>query len=263
MSKEELSLLIYVAAVFLGFVIFTVVFVVAFQRRKNKFLLERIEAQQRFEREIETSKLEIQEQTLRNIAWELHDNIGQLLSVVNMQLNIMMQQAPKEFGDQLIDTKSTVSQTVAEVRMLSKTLNHDVIQKNGLITSLQVESERFNRLQFLKSDLEVLGNEIDLPSDHEIIIFRILQEFFSNVIKHAKANNLFVLLDYQSDKLIINVADDGIGFDTNTCHGNSGMETMKSRASLIGAKYEISSEVGKGTKLQIEYNLNYDKNRQS
>ena len=89
MSKEEVSLLIYVVAVLLCFVIFGVILVIAFQKRKNKFLIERIEAQQRFEREIETSRYEIQEQTLRNIAWELHDNVGQLLSVVNMQLNLI------------------------------------------------------------------------------------------------------------------------------------------------------------------------------
>ncbi|MFT5103241.1 MAG: signal transduction histidine kinase, partial [Candidatus Latescibacterota bacterium] len=90
MSKEEVSLLIYVVAVLLGFTVFGVILFISTQKRKNKFLIESIEARQRFEREIEISRLEIKEQTLRNIGWELHDNVGQLLSVVNMQLNMML-----------------------------------------------------------------------------------------------------------------------------------------------------------------------------
>ena len=263
MSKEQISLLIYVAAVLLCFVVFIVVFVIAFQKRKNKFLIERIEAQQRFEREIETSRLEIQEQTLRNIAWELHDNVGQLLSVVNMQLNLMIPNAPEQLLDQLNDAKTLVSETVQEVRTLSKTLNHDVIVKNGLVASVKVEVSRFNKLQFLVAELKVIGEEITLFSEHDIIIFRILQEFFSNVIKHAKAKKLFVLLDYQPESLKIVVEDDGVGFNMSIQSQNSGLETMKKRAALIHARFNLISSEGNGTKLELNYPYLYAQNGQA
>lgn len=263
MSKEETSLLIYVAVSLLGFIVFAVTFVIAFQKRKNKFLIERIEAQQRFEREIETSRFEIQEQTLRNIAWELHDNVGQLLSVVNMQLNLIIPKAPEEILDQLNDAKTLVSETVQEVRTLSKTLNHDVIVKNGLVASVEVEVSRFNKLQFLVASLEVKGEEITLSNEHDIIIFRILQECFSNVIKHARAKKLFVHLDYQSECLKITVQDDGVGFDMNIQSQNSGLETMKNRAALIHASFDLKSSVGNGTKLELNYPYLYAKNREA
>lgn len=257
MSKEEISLLIYVAAVLLCFIVFGVILVIAFQKRKNKFLIERIEAQQRFAREIETSRLEIQEQTLRNIAWELHDNVGQLLSVVNMQLNLIIPKAPEQLLEQLSDTKKLVSETVQEVRTLSKTLNHDVIVKNGLVASVKIEVGRFNKLEFLAAKLEVRGEEITLASEHDIIIFRILQEFFSNVIKHAKAKNLFVLLNYQPNCLTILAEDDGVGFDMSVKSQNSGLETMKNRAFLIHASFELTSAIDKGTKLELNYPYQY------
>jgi len=253
MSKEEVSLLIYVVAVLLGFTVFGVILLISIQKSKNKFLIERIEARQRFEREIEISRLEIQEQTLRNIAWELHDNVGQLLSVVNMQLNLMLPNAPKSLLEQLNDTKALVSDTLQEVRSLSKTLNHDIISKNGLVASINVEVGRFNKLQFLKAKLEVVGKEITLPSEHDIIIFRILQEFFSNVIKHAKSKTLFVHLDYQLECLKITAEDDGIGFDMSIPSQNSGLEIMKNRAVLIHANFDLTSSVGNGTKLELNY----------
>lgn len=95
-----------------------------------------------------------------------------------------------------------------------------------------------------------------ISSANEIIIFRILQEFISNVIKHAKANNLFVLLNYGKNVLEITMQDDGEGFDTVVNTGNSGMQTMKGRAELLEAEFELISSVGEGTTLKLTYPLN-------
>lgn len=253
MPKEEILLIIYFITVLVLAVGVLVIFFVAFHRRKNKFLLERLEAQQKFDQELANSQIEIQEQTLKNIAWELHDNVGQLLSVANMQLNQTLAVAPEELTDSLEETKSLVSDTVQEVRSLSKSLNNDVILKNGLTGSIEVELERFNRLNFLEATLEVTGEAVDIPSADEIIIFRILQEFMSNVIKHAKADKLFVLLKYEANGLDITVGDDGAGFDQQTTPENSGMRTMESRARLLNASYAITSAPGKGTKIHLNY----------
>ncbi len=251
--NQEKLLIVYFIVVLLFFVIFAIVFVVVFQRRKNKFLRERYEAEQRYQRELADSQIEIQEQTLKNIAWELHDNVGQLLSVANIQLNVLMVAAPKEYYDQIKETKVVIQDTVQEIRSLSKVLNNDVVLKNGLIASLQVELDRFKRLGYLDASLKITGDIIPLNSASEIIIFRILQEFLSNVLKHARAAKLFVHLEYQEKALAISVEDNGIGFDTSKKTDSSGMETMKSRASLINADFKIESYIGEGTKLFLSY----------
>ncbi len=253
LKKEEILLLVYFISIIFLLVLFVVVFFMAFQRRKNKFLKERYEAEQRYQRELADSKIEIQEQTLKNIAWELHDNVGQLLSVANIQLNVLMNSVPDTYHDQIKETKGVVQETVQEIRSLSKVLNNDVVLKNGLLKSLQVELDRFNRLDYLKASLKISGDIVPLSSASEIIVFRILQEFLSNVIKHAKASKLFVHLDYKEKTLEISAEDDGVGFDTSQKTDSSGMETMHSRAELLNAEFSIVSQLGKGTSLLIKY----------
>lgn len=253
LSKEETLLIIYFIAIIFFLVVFVVVFFIAFQHRKNKFLKERYEVQQRYQRELADSQIEIQEQTLKNIAWELHDNVGQLLSVANLQLNVLSNVAPSNLLDQINDTKSVVRETILEIRSLSKVLNNDVVLKNGLIATLNVEIDRFKRLGYLDSSMEIYGDIVPLNSANEIIIFRILQEFFSNVLKHARASKLFVHLDYKEQFLEIKIEDDGIGFDPQQKTDSSGMETMRSRARLLNAEFSLISAPGDGTRLILKY----------
>lgn len=250
---QEKLLIVYFIAILLFFAVFAIVFVIAFQRRKNKFLKDRFEAEKRYQRELANSQIEIQEQTLKNIAWELHDNVGQLLSVANIQLNVLMNAAPETFHGQIKETKGIVQETVQEIRSLSKVLNNDVVLKNGLLKSLQVELDRFNRLDYLKASLEISGDIIPINNASEIIIFRILQEFLSNVIKHAKASSLTVRLTYGDQWLEILAIDNGVGFEISQKTDSSGMETMKSRANLLNADFAIVSERGKGTQLFLKY----------
>ena len=160
---------------------------------------------------------------------------------------------PSNVHGQITETKGVVKDAVQEIRTLSKTLNNDVILKNGLLTSLSLELERFNKLKFLEAKFQVEGEDRPIKNSDEIIIFRILQEFFSNVIKHAKAKKLIVLLKYEGDNLEILANDDGVGFDINQETGNSGMVTMRSRAALINTDFQITSQIDEGTTLQLKY----------
>ncbi len=216
-------------------------------------LIEKFEAERKFEKEITSTKIEIQEQTLKNVAWELHDNIGQLLSVVNMQLNMIKGNATDNQIASIDETKEVVNTTIQEVRTLSKTLNNEVIQKNGFFRSLEIELERFNRLKYLEANFIKQGNFQQIASEVEIILFRILQEFFSNVIRHSRAKRLEVNITGNSDKLILSAKDDGIGFDLNMKTESSGLQNMKNRAALLGAQYNLASQIGNGTELQLIY----------
>ena len=258
LKKEEVLLILYFVIIIFLLVSFVVVFFMAFQRRKNKFLIEKFDAKQRFEKELTKSQLEIQEQTFKNIAWELHDNVGQLLSVVNIQLNLLHQNTPDELHPQIEESKEIISEIVHEVRSLSKILNNDVIQQNGLVRSLEIEMERFNRLKFLDARFKIEGEVIPLLNEHEILIFRILQEFLSNVIKHAKASELSVILNYTRDLLTINAKDNGVGFDVQQKKDSSGMQTMKGRALLLKADLSLTSNIGEGTKLLLKYPIRND-----
>ena len=253
MSQETIVLIIYTIAVIFGLLLFVIWFFIAFQNRKNKLLVKQIEAEKRYERELATSQLEIQEQTFKNIGWELHDNVGQLLSVVSIQLNMMLLKAPRTIQKQLKDTSDVLGNTIQEVRNLSKTLNNEVVNKNGLIRSLEIEVERFNRLKYLKASFEVNGKIICISAAHEILIFRIYQEFLANVMKHSKAKNLSVTLNFNANDLEIIAEDNGVGFDTSQKTESSGLQTIKGRAKLLNAKYSLTSIIDNGTKLVLLY----------
>ncbi|MBP2833635.1 histidine kinase [Aquimarina sp. U1-2] len=255
LEKEQILLIIYFTVIILFFLVFGIIFFIAFQRRKNKLLLDKLKAEQRFEDEIFKSRIEIQEQALKNVSWELHDNIGQLLSTAVMQINIMGTSLEKEALDSLQDVRKLVGDSLQEIRNLSKTLNNEVIHNIGLEKSIRVELDRFEKLRFLKTNLFIHGEEVHINPKDEIILYRIIQEFFSNTIKHAEAAHLSVVLEYTPHALIIKVEDDGVGFDMKSVQANSGLLNMKSRAALVKADFNYSSSLGKGVSITLSYPL--------
>ena len=179
LQKEQIILIVYFTLIILFFIVFGIVFFVAFHRRKNILLLEKLKAEKQFEEELQNSKLEIQEQTLKNVSWELHDNIGQLLSTAVMQINILGTTLDQEVADAMNDVRSLVSDSLQEIRNLSKTLNHEVIENIGLEKSILVELARFEKLNFLKTEFTSTGDPAYIDPKDEIILYRIIQEFFS------------------------------------------------------------------------------------
>ncbi len=253
LSEEEVLLIIYFISIIFILIVFGMVFFMAFQRRKNKLIQEKLLVELNYKTEIEKSKFEIQEQTLKNVAWELHDNIGQLLSVVNMQLNIMSKKDCDDFQIHLKEVKTIVQTTVQEVRSLSKTLNNEVVLLMGLNRSIEIEMERIERLNYAKTNYEITGITKPIKEEDGIFIFRIIQEFLSNSVKHAKAKKITLHLQYTENILYLTLTDDGIGFDTSLKTESSGLQNMKNRAELIQAEFSLSSIIGEGTKLKLTY----------
>jgi signal transduction histidine kinase len=248
MQESEKVVLIISTFLVLFFVSALIILFSIFQKKKNSLVEERKKIKERFEREITETEIEIREETLRNISWELHDNIGQLLTLAKIQL----QDASKE---NIKEVSETISKGLAEVRALSKLINPEVLNNINLSEAVQLEIDRFNRLNFMEAVLIILGNEKEIDKKHTRIIFRILQEFFSNTIKHSRASTLKVSLDYQKEDLIIIAKDNGVGFLSEVKNEGIGLLNIKNRAKLIGAKSKFTSEKNQGTALEIHYKL--------
>jgi signal transduction histidine kinase len=143
---------------------------------------------------------------------------------------------------------------LAEVRQLSKTLNNEVILNIGFEKSITNELSRLKRMKFASAELIVVGERQPFADrKHEIIIFRIIQEFLSNSVKYSEAQNLSITLNYQLKNLMITLKDDGKGFDVNSVEKGSGLINMKSRALLINANLNLISEPNKGVTLVLNY----------
>ncbi|WP_242204402.1 sensor histidine kinase [Aestuariivivens insulae] len=255
-TASERYLLVYMVTVLVIITTLVIVFFIVFQKRKNKLLLDRIKQQQAFEEEIAQAQTETQEQTLKNIGWELHDNIGQMLSFANMQLSILKMQVADEVKDKFKDTADALKDSLNEVRALSRTLNNDVVLNLGFEQSITNELNRLKKMKFETATFQIIGEKRAFNNNkHEIILFRILQEFLSNSVKYAEAKNVSITLDYQPNELLIIAKDDGKGFDVDTIEKGSGLINMKSRAALIHANLDIDSKPHGGVTLEITYPL--------
>lgn len=247
MESEERKIILFATTlIIILFVVFILLLFGFYQKRKNLLLEQKEEDKKRFEREIAETQIEIREETLRNISWELHDNIGQLLTLAKIQLQNASEESIKEVSE-------TITKGLKEVRALSKLINPEAIDNIDLKDAIQLEVDRFNRLNFIDASLVILGVQKNIDKKHRIIVFRILQEFFSNTIKHSRASILKIILDYRDTILVISAKDNGVGFSTDTKKDGIGLINIKKRADLIGAEIQFLSEKNKGTLLEIKY----------
>ena len=235
----------------------TLVFLFIFIQKKKKFhYKEKQKFKETFSIELAKSQNEIRERAMENLSWEIHDNVGQLLSVSKLQLNRLETKIPKDIKPDLHEVTILVSKSLKDLRALSKSLNPIAIKKTGLVKALEIEVDRYNRLNFIQANIEINNEPFRLDKEKEIILFRIVQEFIHNSIRHAKASKLDILLNYNNDELEITVSDNGIGFDINQKSVNKGIGllNMKGRAKLIKAKFNMTSIKGKGTTGYIKCN---------
>jgi len=254
MEKDELKLLIFgISLVLLILGIAIVILFFYFQQKKTSFLLRRAKDKKKFEEELGKSRVEIREQTFENISWEIHDNVGQLLSIAKMQLNILQPSLTKNQQKELNETNELIGKSLQELRSLAKALNPKYFKTLGLLKAIKLELERYNRMKFITAKLEVLGKCVPLPDDKGIILFRIMQEFFNNTMKHSKSTELNVKLEYQPEQLLIDIRDHGVGFDYKTIDGTEGLglSTMKNRAKLIGVSFNLKSIKNEGTFIKL------------
>jgi signal transduction histidine kinase len=251
--STSIFLLLIIAAAFLIFRIYL--------KKKRSFIEEKEGMKIIFEKAILQSQVEIQEQTLQTISQEIHDNIGQTLSLVKLNLNTI-NLANENAEEKINFSKELVSKAITDLRILSKTLNKDSILSTGLLKALDNELQLVKRSTEMKISLTTSGNIYKLDGKIELILFRIIQEGLNNIIKHSNASIILIHAGYLPNELQVIIKDDGNGFDVLPGGGykeqGSGLLNMKNRAELIGGMFEIVSSI-QGTTITITApNNNYE-----
>lgn len=260
MEQKALQIIILFTVILLFIILVVFVLLMTFyQKKKTSFILREREQEKRFEKTLTESQIEIRENALKNIGWELHDNVGQLLSLARLELNILQPNVKEKNRPKVQEISQLIGDSLQDIRSLSKTLNPEVINNMGLIQAIENDINRFNRLKFLKASLKIEGEVYQLPQKDVIILFRILQEFFNNTVKHSKASTLKVEITYSPSKVHLCAKDNGTGYDEKKIKKGSGLINMKSRANLIKTKIKQKSS-SEGTKIELVYtNINPQK----
>jgi two-component system, NarL family, sensor kinase len=264
-SQEILTSVIggTIILILLGGVIISFLFI--YQKRHNKFISEKKELESQFQQTLLQSQLEIQEQTLKNISQEIHDNVGQVLTLA--KLNLATTAVQDEASTEKINTsKQLIAKAIQDLRDLSRSLDTDYVEEMGLVRSIEYELELLKKTGTIETELSIEGKAIRLEKQKELILFRIVQEAIHNIMKHAEAKKIAVLVQFQPNELSVRIVDDGKGFDLSPLKdpGNQtfgfGLRNMNSRATLIGAKFLMNSTIEKGTEVYLSLPLNGDIN---
>jgi signal transduction histidine kinase len=244
--------------------IFIVVFL--FYYRKRQMTFQRHE--QEFQQTLLKTQLEIQEQTMKNISLEIHDNVGQLLSLAKLNLTTIDNAPPGKKDEKIRDSKELVTKAIKDLRNLSHSLNTDYITEIGLSRAIEMELIQIKKVGELDTHFVTDGPPFELEETQELIVFRIMQETFNNIMKHAKARLITVRLSFEQGVMSVVICDNGVGFDLGLLKYETasekglGIRNMNNRAKLIGASFTMTSTLGNGTTTTIripQNNLNLPK----
>jgi PAS domain S-box-containing protein len=228
---------------------------------RKKFLQEQKASEARL-RALSVKLQEVEEAGRKEIARELHDRVGQSLTALNINLNILHNQLRPEqmekVNTRLMDSIELVEETTVSIRDVMAELRPQVLDDYGLAASLRWYSERFSKRTVIKVALETATiDETRFSEEIETALFRISQEAFTNITKYARATNVLVTAVKAAESISLTIVDDGRGFNVEDDRSlqyvqNWGLTNMRERAETLGGQFQIESGLGKGTRLKVE-----------
>ncbi|WP_409343766.1 sensor histidine kinase [Paenibacillus sp. MBLB4367] len=202
-----------------------------------------------------------QEEERKRIAREIHDGLAQTMANVVLRAEIsermLSMGQPEAVKDELIELKGQVRGGLEEVRKIIFNLRPMALDDLGLVPTLRRFVQDFEERTKIRASIELIGRETRLPSGMEVAIFRLVQETFSNVLKHANASFISLEITFQAKMVKIAVLDNGIGFDvglieSKIAKGNHfGLMGMRERIELLEGRMDIESTPSAGSKISM------------
>jgi two-component system, NarL family, sensor kinase len=256
-NSEILTTIILGGVLFLFLVIVIFISAIRYQKKQKTHLLEKQQLQSQFAETLLQSQLEIQEQTLQRVSWELHDNLGQVASIIKINLNTLNLADATAAAEKIEGTKDLTRQLIHDIKALSLSLGSERLKQTGLLRALETEIDRLNKTGQFTASLTLNGAMPDINDDTVVIIYRMSQEIMNNMIKHSGAKNIHIGLTVSKKVFTLAFADDGAGFDLKEKaeNGGAGLKNLYSRAALINAVLSITTSQGKGTNISIQLTL--------
>ncbi|MFC3561811.1 sensor histidine kinase [Pedobacter jamesrossensis] len=253
---QIISLIILASLVFLLMPIFLLMYIRSYNRHKKNHIAEKQNMQQKFDSEILKTHIEVQEQTMQTIATELHDNIGQLLSLTTLTLNSIKIPENEKVTEKVNNSLSLVNKSIKEIRELAKILHGEQIVESGIGNAIEQEINWLKRVGGYKLSInnDLLDIKISSP-DKDLIILRLLQEIINNIIKHAQATSIQIDTCLKNDTLLLTVKENGVGFDYDEAKNKKsgmGLSSVQKRIEMIKGKIDVNSTIEKGTSIFIE-----------
>ena len=240
-------------------------------------LMEDLAASEERIRQLAEHMLHVEEMERRRISRELHDEAGQSLLCIRLQIELLEHSLPPdkiEWIGKLRETRDLTERTIIEMRRLIAALSPAVLEQLGLGAALRQLANRFRRLHPIRVKLQ-LGRLARLPQGPEIILYRLVQECFNNIAKHSRATAVNVSVSSADEEVRLKVEDNGVGFNIDEAFARRdsyGLSGMRERVALLGGCFEIQSwpvqqipatgrKKSRGTKVMISFPLSKNAGR--
>ena len=255
-GSDEIKISIIIAAfIFLLAPASIILYIFAYNQRKKRHIEEKAQMKLTFEAEIPKTQLEIQEQTMQTIGADLHDNIGQLLSLTSLTLNSIEIENRLKSQQKIEAAIDLTLRSIKEMRLLGKLLQGDRLVVLGLPEAIRYQMSWLERSGQYRISYSQEG---EMPGvnhpNKDLILFRILQEILNNIIKHARATQIDIKLAYPDNALQLQIYDNGVGFDADNLAADKigmGLQNIRKRAAIVDGDVSIRSANGEGTDITI------------
>jgi two-component system, NarL family, sensor kinase len=258
-DKADQSIVIFVLTSILLIVLlisFIVTIIYRYQQKQNNYFKDIETLKTSYENALLLSQLEIQEQTFQNISREIHDSIGQKLTLAKLHLNTLDFVEEKITREHVSDSTAMISEAINDLTDLSRSMSSEIILSNGLIKALEFEVNQLQKSGLYKIAINISGNPVFMESATELLLFRIVQEAINNIIKHAEATAIHLHLHYNTSMLTMEITDNGKGFTVDRTNFGTGLQNIKKRAALLKGSFDINTLAGSGTELRVDIPLN-------
>ena len=254
-QQEDFLITIVIASVFFVLIgIFLMILVFYFLRRQRKNRMEKEDMRNRFEQTLLNTQLEIQEHTFNYISQEIHGNIGQILSLVRINMNVLSE----KFGEDNFDTTDELlGKAIRDLRNLSHNLNSNRLKEIGIVEGLRSLIIQLDKTEKYTTEFISPENALSfMNNDHCLILYRMVQEVIHNILKHANATHIVLEIKPKGNiSYFVTITDNGKGFDMKALQGQNtgiGLQNIFSRAKLINATVKVNSKEGEGTSIIFE-----------
>lgn len=203
---------------------------------------------------------EIREEERTNMSREIHDQLGQQLTVMKMDISWLhkkMLSAEKPIQNRMNDLKNMMDDTVKLVRRIASDLRPSLLDDMGLIAAIEWHVAEFEKRSGITIALTGIKEEPALSKDYRINLFRIVQESLTNVSRHSEASKVEINLEKHENTLVLGIKDNGKGFDPVEAgkKGSLGLLGMRERTAVIDGNYELFSAPGHGTLVQVSVTI--------
>ncbi|NMN38344.1 sensor histidine kinase [Pedobacter sp. SG918] len=256
-ETTKIAILVAIATlVFLLVPVFLILYIRSYNRHKKNHVLEKQNMQQKFESEMLQARVEVQDQTMQSIATELHDNVGQLLSLTTLTLNSINLNDEGKAKKKIDNSLALVNKSIKELRELAKLLHGEQLVENGIGHAIDQEINWLNKAGTYELKINNLLIDLQIASPNkDLIILRLLQEIINNIIKHAQATHIQLDSYLTNNILHLRVVENGVGFNPEEIKSKKtgmGLNSIFKRIEMINGKLTLNSASGEGTSISIE-----------